>query len=132
LDQLEIGDRIEVETAVGTHVFEIREIHIVEPDDVWVTEEKPGAWLTLTTCHPHFSARERLVVQAELVDGPHFESASLLARAQEGQDARGGYGKCFPGRHRSTRSSWACAPPWPSPSCSSCSNGPATCSTRAA
>ena len=42
LDQLGIGDRIEVETAVGTHVFEIREIHIVEPDDVWVTEEKPG------------------------------------------------------------------------------------------
>ncbi len=87
LDQLEIGDRIEVETAVGTHVFEIREIHIVEPDDVWVTEEKAGAWLTLTTCHPHFSARERLVVQAELVDGPNFEYASLLARAQEGQDA---------------------------------------------
>lgn len=88
LDQLEVGDEIHVETAVGEHVFEIREIHIVEPDDVWVTEEKPGAWLTLTTCHPHFSARERLVVQAELVQGPNAEYASLLAsQAEAEQDA---------------------------------------------
>jgi sortase A len=71
LDQLVSGDRIEVETAIGVHVYEVRESLIVRPTDVWVTEERPGAWLTLTTCHPKYSSRQRLVVFAELVDGPN-------------------------------------------------------------
>lgn len=86
LDLLEVGDRIEVETAVGLHVFEIRETLVVEPTDVWVTEHKLGAWLTLTTCHPHFSAAERLIIQAELVEGPNFDYASLLTQGADGQE----------------------------------------------
>lgn len=70
-DVLEPGDQIEVETAIGTHVYEIREILIVEPTDVWVTDDRAGGWLTLTTCHPKFSARERLIVFAEMVEGPN-------------------------------------------------------------
>lgn len=88
LDQLEPGDSIEVETAIGEHVFEIREIFVVKPTDVWVTEEKAGAWLTLTSCHPHFSAAERLIVQAELVRGPNFAYAQLLARQGLGDEKR--------------------------------------------
>lgn len=86
LDLLEEGDRIEVETAVGLHVFEVRETLVVEPSDVWVTEHKVGAWLTLTTCHPHFSAAERLIVQAELVEGPNFDYASLLTQRDAGSE----------------------------------------------
>lgn len=71
LDILRAGDRIEVDTALGTHVYEVRDTFVVRPTDVWVTEPRPGAWLTLTTCNPRFSARERLVVQAELVAGPN-------------------------------------------------------------
>lgn len=71
LDLLEPGDEIEVETALGLHVYEVRESFVVSPTDVWVTEQKPGAWLTLTTCHPKFSARERLIISAQLVDGPN-------------------------------------------------------------
>ena len=71
LDQLVPGDRIEVETAIGVHVYEVRETVIVRPTEVWVTDDRPGAWLTLTTCHPKFSSRQRLVVFAELVDGPN-------------------------------------------------------------
>ena len=71
LDILEPGDRVEVDTALGTHVYEVREVIVVAPTDVWVTEPRPGAWLTLTTCHPKFSARQRLVVFAELVAGPN-------------------------------------------------------------
>lgn len=84
LDKLEEGDRIEVETAVGSHVFEVRRILVVEPTDVWVTEHERGAWLTLTTCHPRFSAAERLVVQAELVEGPNYAYASLLTQTEDG------------------------------------------------
>ncbi len=80
LDVLEPGDRIEVETALGVHVYEIREEpFIVKPTELWVTEPKPGAWLTLTTCHPKFSAAERLIVQAELVSGPNY---AAIAGAQ--------------------------------------------------
>lgn len=70
-DLLEVGDRIEVETTIGEHLYEIREIIIVKPTDVWVTDNRPGGWLTLTTCNPKFSARERLVVFAEMVAGPN-------------------------------------------------------------
>ena len=73
LDQLEVGDTIEVETAVGTHVYSVQSVFIVKPTDVWVTHPKSGAWLTLTTCNPRFSARERLIVQAQLVGGPNAE-----------------------------------------------------------
>jgi sortase A len=72
-DQLVPGDRIEVETAIGVHVYQVRESFIVQPTDVWVTDDKDGAWLTLTTCNPKFSARERLIITAELVEGPNAE-----------------------------------------------------------
>jgi sortase A len=83
LDELEPGDRIEVETAIGLHVYEVREAPeqcrdedgrcIVRPTDLWVIEPREGAWLTLTTCHPKFSARRRLIVFAELIEGPNAD-----------------------------------------------------------
>jgi sortase A len=73
LDQLVVGDTIGVETALGMNTYAIREIIVVAPTDVWVTDPIDGAWLTLTTCNPKFSAAERLVVQAELIEGPNLE-----------------------------------------------------------
>lgn len=75
LDQLAPGDEILVETALGTHAYVVRESFIVLPTAVEVTDPKRGAWLTLTTCNPKFSARERLIISAELVDGPNFAYA---------------------------------------------------------
>jgi sortase A len=77
-DQLVVGDLVEVETGIGTHVYEVRESFIVAPTDVWVTDSRPGAWLTLTTCNPKYSARERLIVTAELVSGPNVEYVQHL------------------------------------------------------
>jgi len=71
---LEPGDIIEVETAVGVSVYEVRETVIVRPTEIWVTQDRPGAWLTLTTCHPKLSSRQRLVVFAEMVSGPNYET----------------------------------------------------------
>lgn len=73
LDLLEEGDDITIHSATGTHRFAVREILIVEPTDVWVTEPRDGAWLTLTTCHPKRSSRQRLVVFAELVEGANYD-----------------------------------------------------------
>ena len=74
LDQLEEGDTIVVETLIGTHTYEVVSSAIVKPDGMWVTEQWDGAWLTLTTCHPKFSSRERLIVFAKLVSGPNHEA----------------------------------------------------------
>jgi len=74
LDQLNPGDTIEVDTAIGTHTYAVREVIIVQPTELWVTEPREGSWLTLTTCHPKFSARQRLIVFAELVGGPNWEA----------------------------------------------------------
>ena len=84
-DQLDPGDRIEVETAAGVHVYEVREMEIVNPTDVWVTDPRAGGWLTLTTCHPKFSARERLIVFAEMVSGPNLEYVQLHKAKFEGE-----------------------------------------------
>jgi sortase A len=82
-DLLQPGDRIEIETAIGVHVYEVRDTFIVAPDEVWVAEDKPGGWLTLTTCNPRFSARERLIISAELVEGPNLEYVQVLEDRME-------------------------------------------------
>lgn len=74
LDLVEPGDRITVETVIGTHTFEVIETRVVAPTDIWVTEQWEGSWLTLTTCHPRGSARQRLIVFARLIDGPNADS----------------------------------------------------------
>lgn len=79
LDELVAGDRIEVDTAIGTHVYAVRELIVVKPTALWVTDPRPGAWLTLTTCHPKWAASERLIVFAELVDGPNAEVIKAIS-----------------------------------------------------
>lgn len=73
LDALEPGDVIEVESVAGVHRYEVRETVVVQPNGVWVTDPRPGGWLTLITCNPRFSARQRLVVFAEMVSGPNYD-----------------------------------------------------------
>jgi len=82
-DLLVPGDRVEVTTAIGLHVYQVRESFIVEPTDVWVTEDKPGGWLTLTTCNPKFSARERLIISAELVASPNLPYVKVVEERME-------------------------------------------------
>jgi sortase A len=74
LDTLEPGDLIEVETAIGVHTYEVQESIIVDPTELWVTEPRDGAWLTLSTCNPKFSSRQRLIIFASMVSGPNYEA----------------------------------------------------------
>lgn len=76
IDQLKIGDQIIVSVAGQPDaVFEVRGSLIVEPSRVQVTENTPGVRLTLTTCEPVGSDAERLVVQAELIEGAWVDHA---------------------------------------------------------
>jgi len=81
LNELAPGDLIQIETAIGIHSYQVRESLLVKPTDVWVTEERAGSWLTLTTCHPRYSAKQRLIIVAELVEGPNFEYAQVVLAA---------------------------------------------------
>ncbi len=74
VEQLRTGDAVLVETAQAWYTYRVTSTQIVRPDQVEVIAAVPGdetavpteRVLTLTTCHPMFSARERFVVHAVL------------------------------------------------------------------
>ena len=68
LDRLRTGASIDVETPVGAFTYRVvRDPYPVPDTDRSPIGWSPGSILTLTTCHPKGSARQRLVVRAELV-----------------------------------------------------------------
>ncbi|MGY2076270.1 MULTISPECIES: class E sortase [unclassified Blastococcus] len=101
LDAMRAGDPIVVETADTWFVYRvlgdpatgdvdadpsgIPGMQIVSPSDVSVIAPTPnadvavgptGSYLTLTTCHPRFSAKQRLIIHAEL-DGAGIPKAEM-------------------------------------------------------
>lgn len=84
VDELRVGDPLVVEVADRYFTYRVTGSEIVDPDRLDVTYPVPGRsggapteeLMTLTTCHPKFSARSRLIVYAELdettdkADGP--------------------------------------------------------------
>lgn len=68
LDRLDPGDTIELYSPFRRYTYRVVRSFTVTPDKVEVvaTTEKPT--LTLTACHPPYSARYRLIVQSELVE----------------------------------------------------------------
>ena len=68
LDELEVGDEIVLTTVQGRFVYRMTDSEIVAPSqsDVIATTDPDAATLTLTTCHPRYTASERLIVGAEL------------------------------------------------------------------
>jgi sortase A len=67
IDELVEGDEILVTTLQGSFRYEVRTQLIVSPDQVEVLEDFGDDRLTLTACHPKYSARQRIVVVAALV-----------------------------------------------------------------
>ena len=67
VEELEVGDALEVQTEVATYTYRVTGWRIVKPEDVWVLDDEPGrSTMTLTTCHPMYSNAERYVVFATL------------------------------------------------------------------
>lgn len=69
LDELQQGDKITVTNAAEAYVYRVEEIKIVAPTDLSVVAPTADPKLTLTTCHPKFSAKQRLIIVAELSAG---------------------------------------------------------------
>lgn len=77
LDQLVPGDTVVLETPVGPYVYQMvpgfdghANPWVVKPDDWSVVAPTSQPMLTLTTCHPKGSARERLIARLRLVESP--------------------------------------------------------------
>ena len=71
LDQLGDGDRIRITYITGaTFEYSYLGTEIVGPGDVEVIQDRGDNRLTLTACHPKYSARERIIVSARLLDDP--------------------------------------------------------------
>jgi sortase A len=68
VDQLAIGDEIRVTTLNGEFVYLVTDQQIVSPADYQViaTSDPTVATITLVSCHPVFTARERIVIFGEL------------------------------------------------------------------
>ena len=69
LDSLRRGDEIIIRTRQGTFVYRVMWKGVGPPTATWVLSPTDDPILTLTTCNPRFSARERLIVRAKQVYG---------------------------------------------------------------
>lgn len=104
LDDLEPGDLIEITTLQGRFEYTIYEKLVVSPNQFEVLDPDPTrpATLTLTTCHPKYSAAQRLVIKAELVLPP---GAAPLPSSVDPSDPvvrKAELGKALSGESKST------------------------------
>ncbi|MEZ5259493.1 MAG: class E sortase [Ilumatobacteraceae bacterium] len=68
LDELQPGDEIVITTFQGKFTYSVTGTKVVPPTDFTVLYGDPSrSELTLTTCHPRFSQKERLIVSAVFV-----------------------------------------------------------------
>ena len=68
LNELKTGDRIVLATEYGIFNYRVTESRIILPSQEAVLNETEKPTLVLTTCHPRFSAAERLVIFATRVN----------------------------------------------------------------
>jgi sortase A len=72
LNELAKGDTITVVSKEAIYTYTVTRTAIVRPTDTQVLDDVPGpdgkpkATITLTTCHPRYSARQRLIVFGDL------------------------------------------------------------------
>ena len=72
LNELSKGDTITVVTRESIYTYSVTRTAIVRPTDTQVLDNvigpdnKPKATITLTTCHPRYTARQRLIVFGDL------------------------------------------------------------------
>ena len=69
LKDIQVGVAVFVDLATQTLRYDIVDIRVVRPEDVWVLAPTPEPTLTLVTCYPFYfvgAAPERLIVRAAI------------------------------------------------------------------
>ena len=78
LQDIELGDTIEVETLEGSRTYVVDDLTIVDPSNVAVLAERDLPSVTLVTCYPFYfvgSAPRRFIVRASISSRPPTSSA---------------------------------------------------------
>jgi LPXTG-site transpeptidase (sortase) family protein len=73
LKDISKGDEVLIDLLEGTSRYEVTEMQIVRPEDVWVLDATTEPTLTLITCYPFYfvgSAPERFIVRARVTEPP--------------------------------------------------------------
>lgn len=70
LPEVRIGDRVDIYVDGGRVTYEVTAIRVVAPAAVEVLNPTPDATLTLITCYPDYSYKNRLIVTGKLVGQP--------------------------------------------------------------
>ncbi len=69
LDEMDVNDEVVIDTGSRTYRYVVYQKKVVEPTDTSVLKRsKTLGILTLVTCHPLYSSKQRLIVHAYLVD----------------------------------------------------------------
>jgi LPXTG-site transpeptidase (sortase) family protein len=77
VDQLKVKDRIVLTTPIGRYTYRVsRPPFLTNPYDWSIVAKTKEPLLTLTTCHPKGSARQRLIVRAELTNSAPVRQAA--------------------------------------------------------
>jgi sortase A len=66
INELVAGDDVILTTPAGRYVYKVTNQFIVEPSQSEVLDPTNGPMLTLTSCHPRYSAKKRIIVRAAL------------------------------------------------------------------
>ncbi len=74
IEEIKVGDAVVIRTESTWYVYRVIRTEIVRPNDIGVIAPVPdhpgeaanGRYLTMTTCHPKYSAARRYIVHAEL------------------------------------------------------------------
>ncbi len=86
LDKLKVGEELAVYWQKQEYVYKIRESKIVPATAVEIEDPTTKPTLTLYTCHPIWTAKDRLVVQADLVyTSDEKVSKKLLKTSEEAE-----------------------------------------------
>lgn len=73
IDELRPGDTISFYSPYRLYRYRVVRTMFVRPEDTQVVAGTKDPMLTLTACHPPYSARQRIVVQSELVSVARFK-----------------------------------------------------------
>lgn len=68
LDQLKVGDSFKITVMDDAYYYEVRNIYVVEPDEVMFEVDKEKDLVTLVTCIPYGINSHRLLVEAEQIE----------------------------------------------------------------
>lgn len=87
IQQIQLGDKIQITTPWDTLVYRVCELKIVAPEDMDSILIQPGRdMVTLVTCHPYTHNYQRYLVFAQRSQEEQTDRAADLAEAEESYD----------------------------------------------